>query len=114
MSEEDNSGLLINAARQGDVEKVRALIPVSDPKADDSMALFWAAHRGNIEMVKILLPVSEAWAYHNEALRIAYLKKHWAVVELLLPHCDPTDEESIRAPVALASVVRRPDIIEGL
>lgn len=48
-----------NAARYGDIETVRKLLPLVDPKADNSYALQWAAYNGHLEIVRLLIPVSD-------------------------------------------------------
>ena len=57
-TEAEFNQLLENAARAGDVLEVERLLPLSDPKANDSSALRWAAQNGHLDVVKLLLPVS--------------------------------------------------------
>lgn len=47
------------AAEHGDIDCVKMLLPLSDPKALGSMALVWAARSGKADCVRLLLPVSD-------------------------------------------------------
>ncbi|WP_447896642.1 ankyrin repeat domain-containing protein [Stenotrophomonas acidaminiphila] len=85
---------LQRAALNGDVDEVKRLIPVSDPKADDSYALSIAAMNGHLECVKALIPVSDPKADESEALKLAAERGHADCVELLIPVSDPKADES--------------------
>ena len=85
---EYNTNLLIEANKNDDVEAVQRLIPVSDPKADNSHALRWAAFYGHTEIVKLLISVSDPKANDSEALRMAARNGHIECVKLLLPVSD--------------------------
>lgn len=114
MSIEHNTELLCEASKTGNLDEVRRLIPVSNPKAYDSVALRRAAQNGHTECVKVLIPVSgifsEAlcWAAHNghpdcvellisvlesidgmKALLWAAEQGHAECVQLLIPISDP-------------------------
>jgi hypothetical protein len=83
------SKALAEAARHGHLECVQLLIPVSDPKADDSAALRLAAEHGNWECARLLIPVSDPKADHSQTLRWAAEDGHDELVVLLLPLSDP-------------------------
>lgn len=87
-------GGLEAAAEHGYGTLVRELIPVSDPKANDSYALRWAARNGHMEVVKLLMPVSDPGASESRALAWAAEKGHAKVVELLMPVSDPKAKDS--------------------
>lgn len=55
----NNTHLLLKAVMNNDVDEVKRLIPISDPKEMHSMALFGAALNGHVECVKLLIPVSD-------------------------------------------------------
>lgn len=88
------SAALWCAAIAGSVECVRALLPVSDPKANESYALVLAAQNGHAECVKLLLPVSDAKSKNSCALRLAALEGSSECVRLLLASSDPTENDS--------------------
>lgn len=91
---EINTELLIEAAKQGNLDEVRRLIPLSDPKANDSLALRMAAQNGHIECVELLIPVSDPKAKDSYALRWAAQNGHVQCVELLVPISDPKADHS--------------------
>lgn len=88
MSIEHNTELLCKASKTGNSEEVRRLIPVSNPKAYDSVALRRAAQNGHTECVKLLIPVSGIF---NEALRWAAHNGHADCVKLLISVPQPID-----------------------
>ena len=91
----DKSWALCWAARAGRKEIVELLIPVSDPKAWESLALRVAARNGHKECVELLIPVSEPKAIDSRALRVAVGNGgHKECVELLIPVSDPKAVES--------------------
>lgn len=56
-SEEEQAWMneaLCEASRGGWLEGVAALVPVSDPKAEDSEALRWAAQNGHVDCVRMM------------------------------------------------------------
>ncbi len=79
---------LQRAAEDGPLETVRLLLPVSDSKAGNSLALRCAAQNGHLEIVKLLLKGSDPKAYGSLALRAAAKQGHLEIVDLLLPHSD--------------------------
>jgi len=114
MSIEHNTELLCEASKTGNSEEVRRLIPISDPKAQDSDALRLAAKNGHTECARLLIKVSSAfgmalcWAAHNghadcvellisvpepidglKALLWAAERGHAECVKLLIPISDP-------------------------
>lgn len=97
-----NTNLLEYAAEHGNVDDVRRLIPISDPRAHDSRALQCAARYGYTQCVELLIPVSDPKAGNNEALRWGAMNGHTQCVELLIPVSDPKAMDS----QALQSAVR--------
>lgn len=83
-----NTPLLLQASQLGDVDTVKKLIPLSDPKAEDSYALRAAAHNGHKDIVELLIPVSNPKAKNSYALQWAAEKGHKEIVELLIPVSD--------------------------
>lgn len=77
-----NTTALWCAAVRGQANCVKTLIPVSDPKFDNSCALEAAARGGHLECVKLLLPVSDP----NAALKEALINKHEECAEILYPY----------------------------
>lgn len=86
-----NNEALRRAAAHGHVECVKMLIPVSNPKHNDSSALQWAAANGYVACVKELIPVSEPKTHNNEALVAAAFYGHHECVDLLFDVCNPED-----------------------
>lgn len=82
---EENTKLLMEAARVGNAVEVLRLIPLSDPKANDSGALICAALGGHTECVKLLIPVSVP---KSSALHLAAAKGHTECISLLFPLFD--------------------------
>ena len=87
-SQEKRSEALLSAlklaARNGSAECVKLLIPITDLKADDSLALTFAASNGHAECVKLLIPGSDARASNAVALRVAAARGHAECLELLI------------------------------
>ncbi len=81
----EQSLVLANAAKSGSIETVLALLPVTDPLADDSKALEEAAKAGHAEVVRLLIPVSDPKARESSALSAAARGGHARIVKLLLP-----------------------------
>lgn len=54
---------LQNAMYAGDLERVRKLLSLVNPKAMDSLALRRAAHNRELEIVRLLEPVSDIRQY---------------------------------------------------
>ncbi len=77
---------LIEAAQQGNLEEVLRLIPLSDPKQDNSEALAQAARHGHLDCVEALLPVSEPCVDNSFALWISANQGHSDCVAALIPH----------------------------
>ena len=55
----ENSDALTVAARNGNFEAVRRLLPISDPSVYDYLPLTWASKYGYAEILQELLPVSK-------------------------------------------------------
>lgn len=90
-----NTELLFEAARDGNAEEVRRLIPISDPKNNDSMALQVAASYGHTECVKLLIPVSDPKANNSAALGWAALYGNTDVLKVLIAVSDPKVNDSV-------------------
>lgn len=84
----NNTHLLLKAVMNNDVDEVKRLIPISDPKASYSVALIEAAQNGHVECVKLLIPVSDPKEMNSMALFGAALNGHVECVKLLIPVSD--------------------------
>ncbi len=84
-----DSQALLAAVRNGHLEVVKLLLPVSDPKVNDSIALRAAVSYGNPVIVALLLPASDPKAVNSESIRRAAAHGRVDIVKLLLPLCDP-------------------------
>lgn len=82
---------LLSAARNGRAECLGVLIPLSDPKADNSRALSWAARKGHLECLDLLIPVSDPKASESQALALAAWAGHAECVKRLIPISNPHD-----------------------
>ena len=89
MSIEHNTQLLFDAIERNNMDEVHRLIPVSDPKADNSWALELAAFKGNIECVKLLIPLCRPKANQSRALQWAMLNNNDPMIDLLYPVSSP-------------------------
>ena len=87
----NDSEALRNAANYGFKDCVKALIPVSDPKANDSEALRNAAFKGHVEIVNTLIPISDPKANHSEALIDASRNEDFPCMMALIPHSNGED-----------------------
>ena len=91
----DCSKALIISAVNGHTECVKLLIPLSNPKTNDSEALRLASSSGHTECVKLLIPVSDPKAKNNYALRWASSDGYDECVNLLIPVSDAKNNNSI-------------------
>lgn len=55
----ENSDALCLAARNGDIDEVRRLIPISDPSVYNYQPLTWAVHYRYTDILRELIPVSD-------------------------------------------------------
>lgn len=83
--------LLLDASKRGDLEEVNRLIPISNPKFQNSQALVQACLYGHIDVVKALIPVSDPKTINGWALRTAAEYGHTEILQLLLPVSNPAD-----------------------
>lgn len=90
-----NTELLFEAARDGNAEEIRRLIPISDPKNNDSMALQVAASYGHTECVKLLIPVSDPKANDSAALGWAAQYGSTECLKLLIAVSDTKVNDSV-------------------
>ena len=98
---EDNTRLLIKAAETGDASEVQRLIPISDPKGNDSEALYVAAIYGHARCVELLLPVSDPQANGSYGLKMAARNGHTQCVKLLIPSGHPKTQNSCALQLAV-------------
>ncbi len=89
----NNSLALCHAARCGHLEVVKLLLPVSDPLAANSLALYCAATKGDLEVVRALLPSSSVYAKDFLVLRTASARGHLEIVRLLLQVAHPVNSQ---------------------
>ena len=108
----DYTEALKYASLEGHAECVKLLIPVSDPKANESIALLTASNCGHAECVKLLIPVSNVKANNSQALSYAAVAGHLECVKLLIPVSNPKSNKS-RA-LLWAAEVNRYDCIKLL
>ena len=90
-----NTELLFEAARDGNTEDIQRLIPISDPKNNDSMALQVAASYGHTECVKLLIPVSDPKANNSAALGWSAEYGSTEALKILIPVSDPKANDSV-------------------
>lgn len=76
------------AVRRGQAEATKLLLPVSDPKENDSYALRCAVENGHTDIVELLIPVSNPKALESTALFFAINKNNKDLIELLIPVSD--------------------------
>lgn len=88
-----NTNLLIQASWNNEFDEVKRLIPISNPKADESRALRTAVLLGYIDIVELLIPVSDPKT-NNEALIKAAELGNTKLLTLLIPVSDPTKDNS--------------------
>ena len=88
------NGALVSAVLNGHSKCIKLLIPVSDPKADNSQALSLAARNGYADCVKLLIPVSDPKADNSKALSLAARNGYADCVKLLIPVSDPKADNS--------------------
>lgn len=91
---ENNTTLLVKASHNGDINEVKRLVPISDPKAHSSYALLTACLYGHTEVVKLLLPVSDPMVENSYPLRAAARAGYLDIVKLLLPVSEPKAQGS--------------------
>ena len=87
----DHSEPLRKAAEAQKPDIVEYLIPLSDPKAHDSLALRWACEKKGIECVELLLPHSNPKDANSSALRLAVVYGNIEGARLLFPLSNPED-----------------------
>lgn len=94
LQQTNKSILLINASKRGDIDEVKRLIPISNPKFENSQALIVAAEHGHLDVVKILIPVSDPKAASSWPLRMAARNGHVDIAQLLIPVSNQSDHFS--------------------
>ena len=98
---EDNTRLLIQAAERGDAVEVQRLIPISNPKGNDSEALYVAAIYGHARCVELLIGVSDPQANGSYGLKMAARNGHTQCVKLLIPSGHPNTQNSYALQLAV-------------
>lgn len=92
---------LVLAAQNGQLEMVKYLIPLCDPKSKHSLALRIAVQNGWTEVVKVLMSVSDIKAEKSAALIMAAGKGFVEIVQLLLAQSSPKAQKSRALSVAV-------------
>lgn len=54
----DNNFALVQACKDGNLDEVQRLLPMSNPRAHNSAAVRWAGDGGHLEIVRLLAPLS--------------------------------------------------------
>lgn len=85
---------LIQAARRGDINAVKKLIPAPCAGVKRPCALQWAVESGHKEVVELLLPFYKPKANASIALRCAAELGFTEIVEMLIPVSDPLADYS--------------------
>lgn len=106
---DQNTRKLVHAVVRGDVDAVRCLIPVSDPKANNSEALTKAAQKGRRDIVRLLIPVSDPKADNSAALSRAAATGDHELVRDLIPVSDPKSRRSLA--LGLAAHMGYPKVV---
>lgn len=75
----------VYAVQMGLLDDVKRLIPLCDPKQNDSEALWHAATIGDVGCLKLLIPVCNPKASNSLALQCALYYQHHDCVVLLRP-----------------------------
>ena len=120
-----SDSLLVDAAREGDVGAVRALldrqVDANSTSVDGTTALHWAAERGSLESVMLLLDrganVRAENRYGVTPLRAACVQGSVAVVDVLLAagaDVNAAREESGDTPLMLAARSGHADVVRAL
>lgn len=91
------------AARHGQADAVRLLIPFCDPSAQNSLALVLAAESGHANCLNLLMPVSSGEGHLFKALCRALLNGRIECVKILLPVANPHAEAQGLLGLAMAS-----------
>ena len=86
---------LRTAAKEGHIECVKLLLPVTDPKLNSSLALRFAVAEGHLDIVKLLLPVSNIKKGENSALCWAAMNGHLECVKILIDALDTSSTEPL-------------------
>lgn len=83
-----NNQLLVEAARKGDPETIKILLPLANPRWESSLALMRAAEHGYKDCVVLLLPHSNPQDHASRALMMAVAHGWDLCVEVLFEHSD--------------------------
>lgn len=83
-----NNQLLVEAARKGDADAIKILLPLADPRWQSSLALMRAAENGYKECVVLLLAQSCPKDHASRALMMAVARGWDLCVDVLFEHSD--------------------------
>lgn len=111
IKEEDNFNL-VQACKDGCLDEVERLLPITDPKTQDCAPLQWAAWRGVLEIVQRLLPLSTPIPRQCAGLQMAVAQGHIEIVKLLMAVDDPKKLNS--EPLQIAVYNNNLDMMELL
>lgn len=84
-----HTNVVINSAQNGNMEALKASLPLSNPRAFESVALVHAAERGDVAMVRVLMDVCDPKAHNSRAFVQACAHGHLEVAQLLYPVSTP-------------------------
>lgn len=86
---EHHHAAFLHASARGHDTIVARLLPLANPRSQDSWALTMASQMGHLGVVHRLLPVSDPCGNQGEAVRLAACAGHEAVVAVLWPYVLP-------------------------
>lgn len=78
-----HTNAMLDSAQNGDMSTLLASLPLSNPRAFESVALVHAAERGDVAMVRVLMDVCDPKAHNSRAFVQACAKGHLEVAQLL-------------------------------
>ena len=81
----DNFHRLLDAVKTNTIGKVKDLLPYVDTAYNNSELLFTAAREGYLDIVKLLAPLSKPHKGYESVLVEAAVRGHLDVIEFLLP-----------------------------
>ena len=108
----DETRELIEAAKLGCLERVRAVMRVANCKHHGSKALRDAAKHGHLEVLRELLPHSDANSFNCDALVEAAALGRMDMIDLILPYINPATVQD--QAVGEAIVYNHQDIFDTL
>lgn len=88
IEQQQQHALLMKAIKDGDVQNVLAIIPLTDINYKMSKAMRLAVSKGDIAMVNVLLPFTDAKRGNSIALQLASIFGHRDIMEVLWDKSD--------------------------